>query len=122
MGVGSEKMIGAKSSPLTRGHTHGDEKAVTISLWQRLRAWLVRRWRLQAGAFLDRFIELLRIQAPAPAQILQRIETMERHIILPIKAAGIAILLQPHYFNSWIGQAARDLEISDASTRSFFGT
>ena len=115
-------MIGAKSSPLTRGHTPGAEKPVTLPLWQRLRARLVRPWRLQAGAFLDRFVELLRIQAPAPAQILQRIETMERHIILPIKAAGIAILMQPHYFNSWIGQAARDLDISDASTRSFFGT
>jgi len=115
-------MIGAKSSPLPRAQAPGDDKTVTTSLWQRLRARLVRPVRLHIGDFLNRFVELLRIQAPAPEQILNRIETMERHIILPIKAAGIAILLQPHYFNSWIGDAARDLEISDATTRSFFGT
>lgn len=115
-------MTGAKSSALTRNRSTGDENSATPSLWQRLRARLVRPRHLQSGAFVNRFVELLRIQAPAPEQILQRIETMERHIILPIKAAGIAILLQPHYFNSWIGDAARDFDISDASTRSFFGT
>lgn len=115
-------MIDAKTSPLTRGRALDGEKTASPSLWQRLRTLLVRPWRLEAGAFLNRFVELFQIQPPAPEQILQRIETMERHIILPIKAAGIAILLQPHYFNSWIGDAARDLDISDASTRAFFGT
>jgi signal transduction histidine kinase len=87
-----------------------------------MREEFLQPWSLQASALLNRFIEPLKIQAPAPEQILQRIEIMERHIILPIKAAGIAILLQPHYFDSWIGQAARDLDISNASTRAFFGT
>jgi signal transduction histidine kinase len=122
MGVGAGKMTDANSSPLTHGRAPGDANAVATSLWQRLRARLVGPLRLHVGDFLNRFIEMFRIQAPAPEQILQRIETMERHIILPIKAAGIAILLQPHYFSSWIGDAARDLDISDAATRAFFGT
>ena len=115
-------MIDAKTSPLTHERAAGERNAATTSHPPLLRARLLRRWVSQARAFLNRFVELLRIQPPAPEQILQRIEMMERHIILPIKAAGIAILLQPHYFNSWIGDAARDLDISDASTRSFFGT
>lgn len=115
-------MNSAESSSLSRSRTAAPQKPASPSLWQRIREQFIEPWRVEASAVLNRFIEPLRIQAPDPAQIIQRVEIMERHIILPIKAAGIAILLQPHYFNSWIGQAARDLDISDPSTRSFFGT
>jgi len=43
---------------------------------------------------LQRLIELLKIPPPSTPEILQRIETMERVIVLPIKVAAIAMLLQ----------------------------
>jgi signal transduction histidine kinase len=46
---------------------------------------------------------------------------MEQHIILPIKAAWIAILLRPSYFSSWIGETAKDLDVSARAAYSFFG-
>src|SRR6185437_140994 len=55
-------------------------------------------------------VELLKISPPHTSQVLQRIETMEQHIILPIKAAWIAILLRPATY-SWIGEQATSLEV-----------
>jgi signal transduction histidine kinase len=52
--------------------------------------------------------------------MLQRIEVMEQHIILPIKAAWIAILLRPSYFSAWIGEAAKVLDVSPGSAYWFF--
>lgn len=76
------------------------------------------------GRLLSRFarffrsiFELFKMPSPDPAQILQRIEMMERDIVLPIRIAGIAILLQ--YFKPWIGQASTTLEVSIETTRYF---
>jgi len=68
----------------------------------------------------DRLVDLLRIPPPATSQMLQRIEVMEQHIILPIKAAWIAILLRPSYFSAWIGEAAKVLDVSPGSAYWFF--
>jgi len=84
-----------------------------------------RRWGT-SGLFaavrreVNRLIELLRIPSPTNTQVLQRIEIMEQHIILPIKAAWIAILLRPSYFSAWIGEAAKELEVSSGSAYLFF--
>ena len=52
--------------------------------------------------------------------MLQRIVVMEQHIILPIKAAWIAILLRPLYFSAWVGEAAKNLDVSPRSAYTFF--
>jgi signal transduction histidine kinase len=67
------------------------------------------------------FVELLRIPPPLTSQVLQRIELMEQHIILPIKAAWIAILLRPANY-SWIGEQATTLEVDPASAYYFLWT
>jgi signal transduction histidine kinase len=65
-------------------------------------------------------VELLRIPPPVASQVLQRIVVMEQHIILPIKAAWIAILLRPSYFSAWVGEAAKVLDVSPRSAYTFF--
>ncbi len=75
------------------------------------------KWATGWVRFFGQVVELLRITPPDTAQILRRIEMMERHLVLPIKIAGIAILLR--YFNTWIGQASGTLEVSLEATRDF---
>lgn len=67
--------------------------------------------------FFESTVELFKLPSPETAQILQRIEIMERDIVLPIRIAGIAILLQ--YFKPWIGLASTTLEVSIETTRYF---
>jgi signal transduction histidine kinase len=68
----------------------------------------------------NRLIDLLKIPPPITSQVLQRIIVMEQHIILPIKAAWIAILLRPSYFSAWVGEAAKVLDVSPRSAYTFF--
>jgi signal transduction histidine kinase len=85
--------------------------------WQRFRRRSLSRLSKFLPEFPGRVVDLLRIRAPETAQILQRIETMERHVVLPIRVAGLAIVL--HYFTPWITQASTDLEVSLEATRYF---
>lgn len=78
--------------------------------------WL-RKLAATPGPFLHRLVALLTISAPDPADLIQRIEVMERDIILPIKAAGIAILLQSF---PWIGYASGALDVPIEAARYFF--
>ncbi len=71
-------------------------------------------------AEFNRLIDLLKIPPPITSQVLQRIVVMEQHIILPIKAAWIAILLRPSYFGAWVGEAAKVLDVSPRSAYTFF--
>jgi signal transduction histidine kinase len=70
-------------------------------------------------ALLDRLVPLLVIPVPEPAELLRRITMMERHIILPLKAAGIAMLLYSFYSSRWIGNVLGALEISVEWTQYF---
>jgi len=79
--------------------------------------WPLGRLAGVVAGFFQRLVELLKIPPPDAAQVLQRIETMELHLVVPIKVAGIAILLQWFYFTNWIGEAARTLEVSVEYTR-----
>ena len=71
--------------------------------------------------FPGRAVELLRIPAPVAAQLTDRITTLERDIILPIKAAGIAMLLYSFYFKrTWIvSKELGALEIAVEATQYF---
>ena len=70
--------------------------------------------------FLDALVELLKIPVPETRQVLHRILLMEREIVLPIKLAGIAMLLRFFYFSSWIGETSSTLEVPVEYSRSFF--
>jgi signal transduction histidine kinase len=67
-----------------------------------------------------RVLGLLTIPPPDRAQLLNRIR-MERDIVLPVKAAGVAMLLYSFYFTPWIGKVLGDLEIAIESTQYFLG-
>jgi signal transduction histidine kinase len=64
-------------------------------------------------------VALLEIPTPEAEQLLRRVTTMERYIILPFKAAGIVMLMFP-FFNGWIKEAIRELNVDvDEWTRYF---
>ena len=63
-------------------------------LWRRLQDYRLHKLAPAFALFLDRLIELLKIPEPGQSELLGRIRTMERNIVLPIKAAGILMLLQ----------------------------
>jgi signal transduction histidine kinase len=88
--------------------------------WQSFGAERLRRLLVSIVREFNSFIELLKIPPPLTTQVLQRIEIMEQHIILPIKAGWIAILLRPSYFSSWVDEAAKSLTVSPQSAYWFF--
>ncbi len=89
-----------------------EEPAGRLGSWRELahqpveNVWAELTWRLH------RWIDLFKIQPPAAVEILRRIQIMERHIVLPIKAAGIAILVQSFYFTPWIRDQYSTLDVS----------
>jgi signal transduction histidine kinase len=77
---------------------------MNFGLWQRLRHYGIRDIARAVVRFPGRAVELLKIPAPVAAQLTDRITALERDIILPIKVAGIAMLLYSFYFKkAWIG-------------------
>ena len=76
---------------------------MNFGLWQRLKHYSVGDLARALFRFPGRAVELLKIPAPAAAQLRDRITTLERDIILPIKVAAIAMLLYSFYFKrAWI--------------------
>src|SRR6266581_524507 len=71
--------------------------------------------------FLDRVIAALKIPAPDTPELVHRIQIMERRIILPVKAAGVAMLLYSFYFTPWIGQVSSALDVEVEATQYFLG-
>ncbi len=61
---------------------------MNFGLWQRLRHYSLRDLARALLRFPGRAVELLKIPAPDAAQLMDRITTLERDIILPIKVAG----------------------------------
>jgi len=78
------------------------------------RGWGERFARLGRGGFA-----LLEISTPDASQLLRRISKMERDIFLPVKAAGIGMLLYAFYRGTWIRSAMDDLSIAVEWTRYF---
>jgi signal transduction histidine kinase len=81
------------------------------------RSWPFSKLAARLGGFFEPLVDLLKLAPPDTRQILRRIEVMERDIVLPIRLAGIAILLR--YFKPWIAQASTTLEVSIDATRYF---
>jgi signal transduction histidine kinase len=85
--------------------------ALRSGWWHRLAHEPVEGLWVEFRPWLNRLIELMKIPPPGTAEILRRIEIMERHIVLPIKAAGIVILVQSFYFTPWIREGYSILEV-----------
>jgi signal transduction histidine kinase len=62
--------------------------------------------------WMDRLVELLKIPPPETKQLLRRITIMERNLVLPIKTAGVAMILHSFYFSPWFGEVLSELEIA----------
>lgn len=83
---------------------------------------LKRRFLRPEGAVrksLKRLAVLLEIPAPDAPQLIRRITIMERDIMLPIKAAGIVMLLHSFYISPWIGSVSSELEIAVEAVQAF---
>jgi len=75
--------------------------------------WLGARWaRLRRGG-----AALLEISTPDRQQLLRRISMMERDIVLPVKAAGVGMLLYAFLGSTWIRHAMDDLSLVVEWTR-----
>jgi signal transduction histidine kinase len=94
---------------------------MNVGLWQRLRNYSLGDLVRAVIRLPSRAVELLRIPTPDAVKLMDRIATMERDLILPIKAAGIAVLLYSFYYkSSWIGQKGLGtIEIAIEATKAF---
>src|SRR3954470_16673265 len=91
-----------------------------FGLWQRVKGYHLGGPENVVTGLLDRLISLLKIPSPDTPQLVRRITIMERDIVLPIKAAGIAMLLQSFYFTPWIGIVSGTLDVAVESVQYFF--
>jgi signal transduction histidine kinase len=64
--------------------------------------------------------ELLRPPPIDPARQLFRLKSVERDIILPIKALYLIILIYYFYLTPWYGESLTALQIAEAITQTFF--
>ncbi|HVV73122.1 MAG TPA: histidine kinase dimerization/phospho-acceptor domain-containing protein, partial [Verrucomicrobiae bacterium] len=78
------------------------------------------KWAAPVNHLVGRLVELLSIPAPDTQQTLRRIQIMELDIALPIKAAGIAMLLRYFILSSWIRETSGTLEVSLDAAHYFF--
>lgn len=92
-----------------------------LGLWQRLRQYSLRELAQALLRLPGRAVELLKLPAPDAVKLMDRITTMERDIVLPIKVAAIGMLLYSFYFKrSWIGKEELGmLDMAVETTRYF---
>jgi signal transduction histidine kinase len=71
--------------------------------------------------WLKRLPALFEIPAPDPARLLRRIVTMERNIMLPIKAFFIGMILYSFdYARPWMGQISSTLDVTVETVQYIF--
>src|SRR5256885_1534000 len=92
---------------------------MTGSFWRHLKANRSGGFFGASASIFRRLLRLLEIPAPEAEQWIRRITIMERHIMLPIKAAGI-IMIYSFYFTSWISAVHTELELAVEAVQSFF--
>jgi signal transduction histidine kinase len=71
------------------------------------------------GRVMGRATDLLLFRTPDEQQLFRRITLMERDIILPLKLAGIGMLLYSFYLRPWMGKVLGALEIAVEVTQYF---
>ena len=70
----------------------------------------------RCASILRRLIKMLEIPAPEAPQWIRRIMIMERNIMLPVKAASIAMIYS-FYFTRWILVAHSELDVEVEAVR-----
>jgi signal transduction histidine kinase len=68
----------------------------------------------------ERFRELLEETSPPPEQMAQRLRSVERDIILPVKAVFILILIYNLFFSSWFDDIALPQTVAQQTFERFF--
>src|SRR2546426_3936854 len=68
---------------------------------------------------LRRLVKMLEIPAPEAPQWIRRITIMERNLMLPVKAAGIAMIYS-FYLTRWILVAHSELDVEVEAVETFF--
>src|SRR5215204_3752407 len=64
----------------------------------------------------ERLRELLRPLPPDPADELSRLRSVERDVILPIKALYLAVLIYYFYFTPWAAEQLTAMQIAEIMT------
>lgn len=82
---------------------------------RRIRNMKVFRWPL-----LRQLKELLEETAPSPEQMSFRLKTVERDVILPVKAVFILILLYNLYFSKWFEDVTLPQSVAQQLIQRFF--
>ncbi|MCU0783823.1 MAG: ATP-binding protein [Verrucomicrobia bacterium] len=70
--------------------------------------------------WLKRLPALLEIPSPDRAQLLDRVQMMERDLVLPAKAIIILILIWSFYLSPWMGSVLGAMEVAVELTQYFF--
>jgi len=70
--------------------------------------------------WLKRLAALLEIPAPDPPRLLRRIETMERDIMLPVKAVFMGMILYSFHSSAWFGQTWSLLDVTAETVQFIF--
>jgi signal transduction histidine kinase len=89
------------------------------ALWQKLSGFRLSTLVKACLRLVKRLIKLLEIPAPEAPQWIHRIGIMERDIMLPIKAAAIAMIYY-FYFTRWILVAHNELDVEVEAVEFFF--
>jgi signal transduction histidine kinase len=70
--------------------------------------------------WLKRLFTALEIPAPDPPQLLHRIESMERNIMLPVRAVAIGTILYSFVSTPWFGLALSTLDVAVETVQYIF--
>jgi signal transduction histidine kinase len=80
------------------------ERRVKVSSWQTIR----------------KLRELLEETKPSPQEMAARLRTVERDVVLPVKAVFIALLLYNLYFANWFEDASLPQTVAQQTIERFF--
>jgi signal transduction histidine kinase len=89
------------------------------AFWKRLSGLRLGAMLKSLPRLVNRLSKLLEIPAPEAPQWIRRISIMERDIMLPIKAAAIAMIYS-FYFTRWILVAHNELDVEVEAVEYFF--
>jgi signal transduction histidine kinase len=84
----------------------------------RIKRWL-RRVAVSLAGSAELLIASLKIRPPDTRHVLQRIQRMERDLVLPIKVAVSGLLLYSLYFTHWLVDASTIFELPREYARYF---
>src|SRR5262245_43740827 len=79
-----------------------------------------RRVKANSWQALRKLRELLEETRPSPQEMAARLRTVERDVVLPVKAVFIALLLYNLYFANWFEDASLPQTVAQQTIERFF--